>query len=221
MPKDSNKDKQQPGKKKPKKKPESQGPGMEGTKNQRIKARAEEAAKKSEPYKGVTPGMELEVPFDYDTKGRVGAKGLYNDEILPKLEELASKGLNNNQIARALCIGNKTFYEWLNKYPQFAHSLKKYRGVANIMVENALYNSAVGYHFNEEVVTPKGQIKTVMKFQPGAPSSQIFFLKNMMPHRYRDKIEAVHSLGEGMGQMIFALKRREIDENENPLSINS
>lgn len=146
-------------------------------------------------------------------------RGLYSDELLPKIEELASKGLTNREIAESFCIGERTFYDWKKKYPQVQQALKKYRGVANIQVENALINNALGQVFTEvkrerrwnkalqcyEIVITE----TTDKFIPGNVTAQIFYLKNRMPERYKDKIEQVHSLGAGMDMMAFALKRRE------------
>lgn len=146
-------------------------------------------------------------------------RGLYNDEILPKVEQLAASGLNNKQIAEAICIGEKTFYEWMQRYPQFSHSIKKYRGVADIMVENALFKSAIGTEYDEIKKERKfnkktGQFEVVVtevinKYIPGNSTAQIFYLKNRMPDRYRDKVETAITLPQDISQLSFSLKRRE------------
>ena len=182
-----------------------------GTKNERIKKRAQFA---------VSKGAEILIPQDDDVNIQ---RGLYSDELLPRVEELAQQGLNNQQIADALCIGNKTFYEWRHRYPQFAHSLKKYRGVADIMVENALYKNAVGYEY-DEVEQERRRVgkdekgnwlyelvptKITHRTQGGNATAQIFYLKNRMPTRYRDKVETVLSMAQDISQMAFVIKRRE------------
>lgn len=166
-----------------------------GTKNAKIKQRAEFAAGNQAPV--------IIFPMNNNTRG------LYSDEILPKVEELASKGLNNAQIADALLIGNKTFYEWRQKYPQFAHALAKYRGVADIMVENALYANAVGFEYQEQQGTAMGKVVTVKKFKTGDTRAQIFYLTNRMPDRYKNKVETTVGITQDISQMVFAIKRRE------------
>lgn len=169
------------------------------------------------------PPMELKsyLPEEYKER-KAGRPSLFTDEILPRVEELAAKGLTNNEIADALGIHHKTFYDWRDKYPQFLHSVKKYRGLADIQVENALFKSAIGFNFTEVkkerrkvgkdddgrdkyelVVTEK-----VTKHIPGVSAAQIFYLKNRMPERYKDKIETQISLSDDISSIAFALKRR-------------
>lgn len=148
---------------------------------------------------------------------RVGAKGLYNPEMLPRLEQLCLQGLNNKEIAKSLGIGEKTFYEWIDRYPQFSHSLKKYRGLADIEVENALYKAAIGFNFTErerearkiDGVYTLVTTKEIDKHIPGNSVAQIFYLKNRMPDRYKDKIETQISLANDISQIAFVIKRRE------------
>jgi hypothetical protein len=152
-----------------------------------------------------------------DEVKRAGAKGLYTPEILPRLEQLCLQGLNNKEIAKAMGIGERTFYEWIDAHAQFSHSLKKYRGLADIEVENALYKSALGFKITEterEARKIEGQYKLVTtketdKYIPGNSIAQIFYLKNRMPDRYKDKIETQISLANDISQLAFAIKRRE------------
>ena len=185
----------------------------EGNKTKNIRERAFARAKQfenSEPndqYAG--PINTLIIYGSDEAAANKISRGLYSDELLPKIEKLAAKGLNNAQMAKALCIGNRTFYDWRDKYPQFMHALNKYRGVADIFVENALYNTATGYAYQEQQVSNRGDVVTVNKWQPGNASAQIFYLKNRMPDRYKDKVETVHSAGAGMEAITFTLKKRE------------
>lgn len=195
--------------------------GKPGTKNGNIAKRARAAVnlQAQNSHFNKAENMSVVNPHLYDKAADQLSRGLYTDEILPKVEELASKGLNNNEIAAALCIGNRTFYEWRERYPQFAHSIKKYRGLADIQVENALFQSAIGGSF-KEVKSERRYNKQEQKFEivvteevikhiPGNSTAQIFYLKNRMPHRYKDKVETMHELGDRMSQMFFSLKRRE------------
>lgn len=196
-------------------KKEKQKVGKQGTAHL-ISKRAQEKAKNQVP---ITKAQLIQEDAWHSELSR----GLYSDELLPKVEELASKGLTNKEIAQALSIGERTFYEWREKYPQFWHSIKKYRGIADIEVENALYKSAVGFEF-EEVTQERRRIGkdskgnwvyalvpsiVTNKVVPGNATAQIFYLKNRMSHRYKDKVETTLTLGNDIGALAFAIKRRE------------
>jgi hypothetical protein len=183
--------------------------GQPGNKNKGIAERAKNAAEREEKAKQArsnTKGAELIIPKDDNYNIQ---RGLYTDEILPKLEALAAKGLNNADIAKSLGIGNKTFYEWRHRYPQFAHALAKYRGVADIFVENALYNTAIGYQYTEESVTPTGKVVQVIKYMPGNAAAQKFYLTNRMAQRYKNKVETEITAGKDVTAMAIVIRRRE------------
>jgi len=167
------------------------------------------------PEKPAEESTEIDLSgFDFDIdrkkKSLAGAKGLYNDEILPKLEMLAAKGLNNADIARSLCIGNRTFYEWLIRYPQFAQGLAKYRGVADIIVENALYLNAIGYKYKEEIAVNGVGVVEVERYRAGDTKAQMFFLNNRMPHRYKATVQPVIDVAEDVSAVAIIIRRREV-----------
>lgn len=135
-------------------------------------------------------------------------RGLYSDELLPKLEALCAKGLSNSELAKGLGIGNRTFYEWLKKYPQFLFAIYKYRGVADIFVENALYNNAVGYSYQEEMMAQSGKVVMVTRFQPGSVAAQKFYLVNRMKDRYKNKIEAEVTVLNDISALNVNIRRR-------------
>src|SRR5687768_16555320 len=76
-------------------------------------------------------------------------RGLYTPEILLRVEEMAKLGYTYKEIAYALGISTTTLWEWRERYSQLSHALKKYNGLADLEVENALYKSAVGFNFTE------------------------------------------------------------------------
>lgn len=96
-------------------------------------------------------------------------KGKYEkwlkEENLLLLEGWARDGLTDEQIAKNIGIGERTLYEWKEKYPQISQSLKKGKEVVDYEVENALLSSALG----------------------GNTTAQIFWLKNRRPDKWRDK----------------------------------
>jgi hypothetical protein len=97
------------------------------------------------------------------------AKGKYEkwlkEDNLLLLEGWARDGLTDEQIAKNIGIGERTLYEWKEKYPQISQSLKKGKEVVDYQVENALLSSAL----------------------EGNTTAQIFWLKNRRPDKWRDK----------------------------------
>lgn len=136
-------------------------------------------------------------------------RGLYNDELLPIIERHAEAGLNNRQIADAMCIGERTFYEWRYKHPQVALALAKYRQVANIAVENALYANCIGYNYKEQMATLNGKVVEVLKHKAGETKAQIFWLTNRLANKWKQKVETTIALPQDISQLAFAIKRHE------------
>lgn len=134
-------------------------------------------------------------------KSNAGRKGLYKEWLEPdnliRLEGWARNGLTDEQIAHNIGITTTTLYDWKKKYPQFAEAVKRGKEVVDILVENALLKSAMGYKFNEVVQeriynpeTGESEIvevkRTTKDVQPN-PTSLIFWLKNRQPEKWRDK----------------------------------
>lgn len=129
------------------------------------------------------------------------AKGKYEKWLEPDglllISAWARDGLTDDQIANNMDIGNRTLYEWKQKYPQISQALKRGKEIVDVEVENALLKRALGYTFtettkelrenpetgNEELVVTKVVTKEI------APdtTAQIFWLKNRRPDLWRDK----------------------------------
>jgi len=121
------------------------------------------------------------------------AKGKYQEwltkEGLLKLEGWARDGLTDEQIAKNMGINIATLYDWKKKYPEISESLKKGKEVVDREVENALLKAALGYEYEEDVVTNKGQVVKVRKYEKPNVTAIIFWLKNRKPDVWRDKQE--------------------------------
>ena len=119
-----------------------------------------------------------------------------SEEGLKQIEEWASNGLNNSEIAENIGIGYRTFYDWMTRYPQISQRLKGAKELAVQKVENALYKSALGYDYEE--VTEELRFdksigdyvmkvtKRVKKHAQPSYTAQIFILKNKMSSEYHD-----------------------------------
>ncbi|HCV1905477.1 TPA: helix-turn-helix domain-containing protein [Staphylococcus aureus] len=98
-------------------------------------------------------------------------------------------GLTDEQIARNLGVSKHTLIKWKKNIPDFLDAIKKGKEVSDYELENALYKRAVGYCYEEETVTNKGEVVKIKKYEHANPTSLIFALKNRLPHKYRDKVE--------------------------------
>lgn len=98
-------------------------------------------------------------------------------------------GLTDEQIARNLGVSKHTLIKLKKNIPDFLDAIKKGKEVSDYELENALHKRAVGYYYEEETVTNKGEVVKIKKYEHANPTSLIFALKNRLPHKYRDKVE--------------------------------
>lgn len=114
------------------------------------------------------------------------------EEGLLRIQGWAMDGLTEEQIAHNMGIGTKTLYNWKNKHLPILHALKKGKEVVDRIVENALFKSAIGFEYEEDSITNKGEVVRVTKYQNPNTTAQIFWLKNRKPHKWRDKQHLEH-----------------------------
>lgn len=110
-------------------------------------------------------------------------------EGLILIEGWARDGLSNEQIAHNMGINPDTLYTWKKQFPDFSEALKNGKEVVDRMVENALFKSAMGFEYEEETVTNKGDVVKVKKYERPNVTAQIFALKNRKPDVWRDRKE--------------------------------
>ena len=135
------------------------------------------------------------------------AKGKYEYWITPegllKLEGWARDGLTDEQIAQNAGINPATLYDWKKKYDKISEALKKGKEVVDRQVENALLKRALGYSYDE--ITKEDGVETKRVTKEAAPdvTAQIFWMKNRMPDKYREKqsIELSKPIDESVREM--------------------
>src|SRR5690606_31072570 len=122
----------------------------------------------------------------------MGRRGKYHEWIteegLLQLEGWARDGLTDEQIANNMGISPSTLYEWKKRYPEISEALKKGKEIVDRQVENALLKSALGFEYEEETVTQRGEVVTIRKYEKPNTTAQIFWLKNRKPEAWRDKV---------------------------------
>ena len=123
------------------------------------------------------------------------AKNKYDENTFPLIAEgMAREGALDKDIARALNISQDTFYRYVKEHPEFSESLKRGKAPVNYKVENALLKRCLGYNYVEvtKEMRPVGKdivpvIKKVIKHVPPDVTACIFWLKNRMPEKWRDR----------------------------------
>lgn len=115
------------------------------------------------------------------------------EDKLPLVEGWKRDGLSDEQIGKNLGVSYATLKEWKKKYPAFLAAIKKGKEVSDYELENALHKRAIGYYYEEETVTNKGDVITVRKYEHPNPTALIFASKNRLPHKYRDKQDLEHT----------------------------
>jgi transcriptional regulator with XRE-family HTH domain len=132
--------------------------------------------------------------MDKKKKGS-GRKSKYDTHVKPRLETIRAwrrKGLTEKEICKNLGVGHSVFNTYKNKHSELVDSLKEGLLDAVAQVESALFKTAIGYDYEEDVVVGKGDnayVERVQKHQPPIVIAQIFFLKNRAFKDWRDRID--------------------------------
>ena len=149
----------------------------------------------------------------------IGRKGKYEEWLtedgLTRLTGWARDGLTNIQIAQNIGVGERTFSEWVTRFPAISSALKKGKEPVDIQVENALLRRALGYDYEETITEvedlgggrTKKHVRKVTKHVPADTTAQIFWLKNRKPKQWREKMEAAVNVDvEDLSPLVELLK---------------
>lgn len=117
------------------------------------------------------------------------------EEGLSKIAEWAELGLTDAQISKNIGISRSTLSQWKLDFQDIADTLRDSKEVADSIIENALYKSAIGYMYDE--VTQEREpgtgvmvtSKIITKHVTPNTSAQIFWLKNRKPDMWKDRRE--------------------------------
>jgi transposase-like protein len=121
---------------------------------------------KNKILEGDIPAQETKIT---PTKNKGGAPERYSEEFHPKLAMLFySRGGIDKEFCEYIGITEPTLHNWKKRHIEFREAIKKGKLDPDLKVEAALYSSAIN---------------------DGSNTAQIFWLKNRMPSRWRDKQE--------------------------------
>lgn len=117
----------------------------------------------------------------------------------------ARDGLIDSELADKLGVSRSTLSAWKNKFPAFKSLLEKTKEIVDVEAENTLIKLSKGYTYTEQtaikvktewydpdtgrktLTTEEVIVVDLQKMQPASEKSLIFFLKNRVPKRWKEK----------------------------------
>ena len=130
----------------------------------------------------------------------------YKKEFCVQAEKLCRKGFIDTEIADFFEVDVATINRWKQAHPEFCESLKSGKRHSDSKVEDALYNRALGYEFEEVKEELEGDTVTkttkTRKQLAGDTTAQIFWLKNRQPEKWRDKTETRVTLSDDFDSLM-------------------
>lgn len=148
--------------------------------------------------------------YPFHMGGESVAKARYDEWLtedgLMRIEAWAREGLTEEQIAAQMGISVRTLGNWKNDHVPILQALKRGKAPVDAKVENALLRRALGYQYEEITEVPvmdpeTGKtrmevVKRVTKHVAPDTVAQIYWLKNRMPDKWRDKPADPNGAGE-------------------------
>lgn len=127
-----------------------------------------------------------------------GRPSSYKPTFATQAGKLCALGATDVDLADFFEVSIRTIHGWKARYPEFLHSLKGSKEVADERVERSLYQRALGYtHDAVKIFPPKdGEDAVLVPYQEHLPpdtTACIFWLKNRKQAEWRDKIETLVS----------------------------
>jgi hypothetical protein len=115
----------------------------------------------------------------------------YRPEFCDIARELSKNGATDLEMSAHLGIGFSTFYQYCQRFPEFAAAVRVGKEVADDRVESTLYRRATGYMVEEEKAffdrkTNKIFMAVEKKHIPPEPNCIKLWLSNRRPDLWRD-----------------------------------
>ena len=104
--------------------------------------------------------------------------------------------MTKREVCEALELGRNTFWIWEGRHPEFREAIFKACQSADERVEASLYERAIGYEYATEKVYHYQGVPVripVKEHVPADPQSMIFWLKNRLGDRWKDRQEIQHT----------------------------
>lgn len=130
---------------------------------------------------------------------------------------LAERGFTDLEMSAFFEVSESGWHKWKIEHPEFKTMLDNSKETANARVERALFERATGYeHGDEQIFCQDGEViraKTKKHYPPDATSA-IFWLKNRMPDKWKDKQDIEVSGKITLGDVIAKARKRAKKDSE-------
>lgn len=126
-------------------------------------------------------------------KGSGGRPSKYETCVKPYIENIKSwkkSGASNEQICEVLEIGTSAFYDYKNKYSEFAEAFEISNKFTDLELSSALYKAATGFEYQEKKQyikdDPESGKRTTYteittKYQAPNPTAIAMYKRNINP----------------------------------------
>lgn len=121
---------------------------------------------------------------------KTGRTSKFDSLDLAFVEKLAKEGYTNEQLAKALGVGESTWYRWQADDREFREALKGWKDKSDEPMINALRRRGLGATCVEIKTSTVAGVETrheTIKEYPPDTAAAIFWLKNRQPDAWRDK----------------------------------
>ena len=155
------------------------------------------------PESGLTPEQikdkadKAEGKKQPKSEKRMGKSPDYQESYAIQAEKLTVLGATDVDLADFFEVSINTIKRWKTRHEAFGASLKVGKGASDDRVEHSLYQRAVGYTFDSELVkVVNHEVVRIPRREhvPPDTTAQIFWLKNRRPDLWRDVHK--HELGK-------------------------
>ena len=134
------------------------------------------------------------------TKTAIPLTPVYFDPArhMPLIKMLARQGMLLDKIAEQIGITTRDLGVWRSRHPIIGEAITDGHAVAQAVVENALYESALGLGMivktkhktgHDKNGDPISEDTTIVEQRVPNVTAQIFILKNLDPEHWKDKHE--------------------------------
>lgn len=155
------------------------------------------------------------------SKPKIGRPSGFNEVIRDKILEMVAANKTDAEIAEVIGVHHRTLAKWRKADQAFGITIREMRIDADRLVEDSLFNRAMGYSHPEEKTTvitnPDGtetvKVERSIKHYPPDTMAMTFWLRNRHPDRWREKqdVEHTHKLDQGpQVQILLPSNSREV-----------
>lgn len=104
--------------------------------------------------------------------GRISKYESYVKSRFDEIRQWVQEGATDKEVIKALGINTSTFYDYMNKYPEFNKLMREGRQERITTLVNTLYKKAIGFQYEEieETTDENGNTKTKKYTKTSLPS---------------------------------------------------